>query len=258
MKFLCLPVTVSDTSLVQRNEVDRVYQDAQKRLFPESEDLRTTIASLEKRLTDISKEKNQHLEKIKIRASAGFEDELVQARHKLKTCENTLEELRLASAKLEHDQTCIAAEAIRIELVTERARQLLKLHSLVSAIPDAVPKASEPLVHVSALIRQFLAESLALEPAAVNALCENVVGLCGFSVADRLEPLVDALQTSMDEPPKRLGQMISRWPGVLALSNTDVLDVMAFLEQEALLPIKRYSVFPSLSLSLRMLRGRLD
>jgi hypothetical protein len=231
-------------SWAQRNEMDRAYQDAQKRLSPESEDLRTVIACLEKKLTSDSSEK-KHLEKTKTKASAGFEEELVQARHKLKACENTLEDLRLASVKLEHDQTSIAAEAIRIELVTERARQLLKLHSLVSAMPDAPPKQAETSPCVSAHTRQFLAESLALEPAAVNALCENVVGLCDFSVADRLEPLVATLQASVDEPPKRLGQMISRWPGVLALSHTDVLDVMAFLEQEALLPIKRYGAIVS-------------
>lgn len=82
--------------------------------------------------------------------------------------------------------------------------------------------------------------------------CESVKGLCGFDVESRLGPLVAALQASADVPPRRLGQMISRWPGVLALTNLDVLEVTAFLEHEALLPIERYAPASILTWSLSL------
>jgi hypothetical protein len=141
--------------------------------------------------------------------------------------------------KLERDETCIAAEAIKTELETERARQLLKLHSLVSSFPDGYAKHVDHSLPFSAQAHEFLAESLALDPDAVTHLCESVKGLCGFDVESRLMPLVAALQASADVPPKRLGQMIGRWPGVLALTNLDVLEVTGFLEHEAVLPVER-------------------
>jgi len=155
-----------------------------------------------------------------------------EKRAELSRSQESLNEAIEAQQQLAFEEAALAAESIRLELDSERARQILKLHSLLSDVNECAEERKMATLEAPSEAKTFLGEALSIDAGRVDELCASVDELCSASVDAHLQPLVSALSEYVGVPPKRFERMVMRWPEVLMVTAGEVADATEALESE--------------------------
>eukprot|EP00285_Hemiselmis_virescens_P006523 CAMPEP_0173378688 /NCGR_PEP_ID=MMETSP1356-20130122/1812_1 /TAXON_ID=77927 ORGANISM="Hemiselmis virescens, Strain PCC157" /NCGR_SAMPLE_ID=MMETSP1356 /ASSEMBLY_ACC=CAM_ASM_000847 /LENGTH=859 /DNA_ID=CAMNT_0014331835 /DNA_START=34 /DNA_END=2613 /DNA_ORIENTATION=- len=194
-------------------------------------DLKSKRAQVQK-MRDTNSEMLREVELLRTQLGGNDDSLPAETRESLSRSEASMHEAKMAQQQLEFEEAALAAESIRLELDSERARQILKLRSLLSDSQECAEERKMEALAAPSPAKKFLGEALGLDQGKVDTLCTEVDNLCSASVELHLRPLIEALTDYASLTPKRLERMVRRWPEVLMLSSEQVKSCSRVLEEE--------------------------